>query len=167
MKKNTVTTDMKFPLELDDASPVEVDYFWESIPAIQLSTPRGWWGNALQPKNMQFGSQYAEVGPEGITIDRAFLSRKEALAVRACAPLVAMGIAKSVAAECTNPIADKIECVVDPDLTGVVPDTIVGGDYSLRFAVSPPPALVWQDTVDTGQEYQDTIDSGDEYQDGN
>lgn len=157
--------DMKFPISLSDASPEEVDYFWESIPKIQLATPRGWWGNALMPKNMQFGAEYAEVGPEGITIDRAFLSRKEALAVRACQPLVEMKIAKSISAECSNPQADRIECIVDPELTGIVPQSVVGGDYAAEFEVTPPPPLVWQDTIDSGQEYQDTVDTGQEYQD--
>lgn len=165
MTINRVTKDMKFPLVLQDATPAEVDYFWESIPAIQLSTKRNWWGNALQPRNAQIGSEYAETGPEGITIDREFLSRKEALAVRACAPLVSMGIANSVSATCTNPQADRVEAEIVPELVGNVPVLIVGGDYSVEFEAAPPTDLVWQDTIDSAEEYQDTVDSADEIQD--
>lgn len=160
-----ITKDMKFPLSLTDATPDEADYFWESVPAIQLATKRGWWGNALQPKDVRVGSEYAETGPDGIIIDREFLARKEALAVRACNVLVKMSIAKSVSAECTNPQGDRIECVVDPDLTGIVPVRVVGGDYAREFEPAPPTELVWQDTIDSSIELQDTIDSTDEYQD--
>lgn len=160
-----VTRDMKHPMELVDGSPVEVDYFWESVASIQLTTVRNWWGNVLQPKDKQVGSEFAEVGPEGVTIDREFLARKEALAVRACSPLVTMGIAKSVSAICINPQADRIECEVDPELTGNVPVSVVGGDYALEFEPAPEADEVWQDTVDSAEEYQDTIDSLDEIQD--
>lgn len=163
--RNNVYRDMKFPMVLANATPSEVDYYWESIPAIQLATKRDWWGNALQPKTMLFGSEYAETGPDGITIDREFLARKEALAVRACRALVTMGIAKSVRAICTNPFADRIEAEIIPELTGNVPVAVVGGDYALQFQASPPADLIWQDTIDSSEEYQDTTDSTDEYQD--
>lgn len=163
--RGIVTKDMKHPMELVDGSPVEVDYFWESIASVQLTTSPSWWGNVLQPKTMKVGSEYVDVGPEAMTIDREFLARKEALAIRACGPLIEMGIAKSVSAVCINPEADRIECEVNPELTGVVPTTVVGGDYALEFEPAPEADLIWQDTVDSSEEYQDTVDSTSEIQD--
>ena len=160
-----LTNDIKFPFALQNATPVGVDYYWESIPAIQLTTKRNWWGNALQPNNIPIGSVYAETGPDGITIDREFLARKEALAVQACDVLVKMKIADSVSATCTNPQADRIECEVVPKLSGAAPLAVVVVGDLREYERAPAPRLVWQDTIDSATRLQDTIDSGNDYQD--
>lgn len=130
---------------------------WENGPVIQLGTRTGWWGNAVNVRDI--GGQYADLPDEPVQADGTFLARREALAL-ADLQQIQDNVEEivDIATSATNPYADRVDMEVTILADGESEEIIIHLPGEIEEPEPTPPLEggVWQSTAGGEPVLQDT-----------